>query len=471
MSKRLKELVARYESMQSGGGESHYFDTDEIVEIAEHYEASDDFARALQAVEFGLTLHPDSDTLQLKQARVLLFLDRVDEARTVMATITDESVEATLIRAELSYFDNCFNDGHRLLLSLFNHKEVWEDECFDALDIYVNYNHFEGMKEFVARAEDYLSDSRGLMREMAAAYEENGDYASAVKVYNRLLDKDPYSYIDWFALAKVEAMAHNYDRALEACDFALAIQENDEPILLFKGYCYYDSGQYAQAVEQFLESLEFTSHKEVVYELIGECYVKSEEPAQALEYFNKALALDPDNANLHYQMATCHYDLGNIPQAIVALEETLRLDKMDDEAHSFLGEIFLEQANYEKAYQHLARSLEICPDDEETLRFFCDACIQLDRFDEAIPPLEAVLQHSPYDLNARFNLTVAYAHQGQIEKAEQQIALIDAQTETYREDTQLSEADKQQWDKVQEMLQSLKKLLLDNLDTPVENSL
>ncbi len=471
MSKRLKELVARYESMRSGGGESHYFDTDEIVEIAEHYEANDNFAQALHAVEFGLRLHPGSDVLLLKQARVLLLLDRVDKVRAIMATVVDDGVEATLIRAELHYFDNRPEAGHRQLLSLFNHKEVWEDECFDALDIYINYNHIEGMEEFVAQAENRLPDSRGLLREMAAAYEEKGNYDSAVQVYNRLLDKDPYSYIDWFALAKVEAMARHYDRALEACDFALAIQENDEPILLFKGYCYYDSGQYAQAVEQFLESLEFTSHKGVVYELIGECYVKSEEPARALEYFTKALALDPDNANLHYQMATCHYDLGDIPRAIVALEKTLQLDEMDDEAHSFLGEILLGQGDYEMAYQHLARSLEIHPDDEETLRFFCDACVQLDRFDEVISPLETVLQQSPYDLNARFNLTVAYAHQGQLEKAEQQIALIDAQTETYRENTQLSEADKQQWNKVQELLQSLKKLLLENLDNPIDNTL
>ncbi len=466
-SNRLKELVARYESIQSGGGESLYFDTDEIVEIAEHYEAGDDFAKVLQVVEFGLMLHPGSDVLKLKQAKALLFLERIDEVHTLMGTILDEGVEATLIRAELQYFDNDSEAGHRLLLSLLNHKEVWEDECFDALDIYIHYNHFEGMEEFVARAEARLPDPRGLWREVAAAYEETDNHAAAVKFYNRLLDRDPYSFIDWFALAKVEAMARRYDQALEACDFALAIQENDESVLLFKGYCYYDSGRYAQAVEQFLESLEFTSQKSVVYELIGECYIKSEEPARALEYFGKALALDGNNANLHYQMATCHYDLGNTPQAVIALYETLKLDEMDDEAHSFLGEILLQQGENETAYYHLKRSLEILPNDEETLRFFCDACIQLNRFDEAIPPLEAVLQHSPYDLNARFNLIVAYAHQSEIEKAEELIALIDNQIEVGLDNTQLTDEDRLQWNKAQDMLQSLKKLLLDNLDNPL----
>ncbi len=462
MSKRLQELVMRYEAMRSGG-DSHYFDTDEIVEIAEYYEAENNFAQVLQAVEFGLTLHPGSDALLLKQARAMLFLDRVDEARTIMAAVLDEGVEATLIRAEMHYFDNDPEAGHRLLLTLFNHQEVWEDECFDALDIYINYNHFEGMEEFVTRAETRLPDSRGLLREMAAAYEEKGNHDLAVAIYNRLLDKDPYSCIDWFALAKVEAMARHYDRALEACDFALAIQENDESVMLFKGYCYYDSGQYAQAVEQFLESLEFTEHKGVVYELVGECYVKMEAPDRALEYFGKALALDPDNANLHYQMATCHYDLGDSSKAVLALCETLRIDELDDEAHSFLGEILLEQGNYELSYRHLKRSLELNPNDEETLRFLCDACIQLDRFDEAIPPLEAVLQCSPYDLNARFNLIVAYAHQGQIEKAEELIDLIDTQIEIGLEKPQLTDEERLQWNKAQEMLQSLKKLLMDSL--------
>ena len=54
------------------------------------------------------------------------------------------------------------------------------------------------------------------------------------------------------------------------------MKEDDEAVLSFKGYCYYDSGQYDKAIEQFKEYAEVTKDKSVAYELIGECYIKRE---------------------------------------------------------------------------------------------------------------------------------------------------------------------------------------------------
>ena len=74
-SKKSNELIERYEQMVSGAG-SCYFDSDEIDEIADHYESKGQMPKALHAIEFGLKLHPDDVDLRLKQARYLLYLDR-----------------------------------------------------------------------------------------------------------------------------------------------------------------------------------------------------------------------------------------------------------------------------------------------------------------------------------------------------------------------------------------------------------
>lgn len=88
-------------------------------------------------------------------------------------------------------------------------------------------------------------------------------------------------------------MLKHYDKAVEACDFALAVKENEESIISFKGYCYYDSGQYEKAIEQFLEYESITKEKSVAYELIGECYVKLDDNNNALKFFHKALDIEP----------------------------------------------------------------------------------------------------------------------------------------------------------------------------------
>ena len=136
------------------------------------------------------------------------------------------------------FIDSRIEEAHALMLSLLDSDDIREDICFDAMDIYADYDYFDELLEFVAKAETVLPDSKDLLREIAAICEERMEYEQAVVFYNKLIDKDPYSLSDWFSLAKVEALLKHYDKAIEACDFALAVKENDESILSFKGYCY-----------------------------------------------------------------------------------------------------------------------------------------------------------------------------------------------------------------------------------------
>ena len=470
-AKRSNELVERYEQMLSGTG-SCYFDSDEIGEIAEYYESKGQLPNALHVTEFGLNMHPGDVDLRLKQARYLLYLDRADEARKIMAELADYSPDATLVRAELQFLDGHVKRGHELLLSLLDSDDLSEDICFEALDIYADYDCFEGLIEFVQKAETVLPDSRELLREMAAICEDRSEYDQAIVIYNKLIDKDPYSVADWFSLAKVEALLKHYDKAIEACDFALAVKEDDEAVISFKGYCYYDSGQYDKAIEQFKEYATVTKDKSVAYELIGESYIKQEDYNNALTYFHKALEADPGNSNICYQLATCYYDLGKVREAIVCLQDTISLDERDDEAHSFLGEIFLQIGDYEKAYRHLSRSLALNADDRETLRLKGVACLHLGNYEEAIEAFEKVLKEDMYDLQTRFNLVVTYARNGNEAEAEHQVEMIDKMAHTF-DLSELPPEEQKQWKNVQTAIQSLKDFLLGNIypnhDQPEEN--
>lgn len=122
-----------------------------------------------------------------------------------------------------------------------------------------------------------------------------------------MLDRDPYSYVDWFNTAKIHALKKDYDKAVDACDFALTAKEGDETILSFKGYCLYDNENYAQAIEVFKELLDVIEDKSMIYELIAECFTKLEKNEDAIRYLDKALSYTPDNANLYYQQASNYY--------------------------------------------------------------------------------------------------------------------------------------------------------------------
>lgn len=461
-AKKPNELIDRYEEMLRGTV-SCYFDTDEIDEISDYYESKGQLSKALHAIEFGLNLHPDNVDLKLKEARYMLYLDRADEAKRIMSELADYSLDATLIRAELLFIDGYMKDGHALLLAMLDNDDIREDFCFDAVDIYTDYDCFDELVEFVEKAGKVLPDSRELFREMAAICEERSEYERSVIIYNKLIDKDPYSLQDWFSLAKVEALLKHYDKAVEACDFALAVKENEESIISFKGYCYYDSGQYEKAIEQFLEYESITKEKSVAYELIGECYVKLYDNNNALKFFHKALDIEPSNSNICYQLATCYYELGDIQKAVVYLRDTLSLDSRDDEAHSFLGEILLQEGDYEEAYYHLSKSLELNEDDMETMKLKGEACLHLEYYEEAVSVFETVLREDSYDLHCRLKLALAYAKMGDDANAERQIQIIDQMSQS-SDFSGLPNEKSQQWKNVHGAIQSLKRFLLDHID-------
>ena len=125
------------------GTVSCYFDTDEIDEISDYYESKGQLSKALHAIEFGLNLHPDNVDLKLKEARYMLYLDRADEAKRIMSELADYSLDATLIRAELLFIDGYMKDGHALLLAMLDNDDIREDFCFDAVDIYTDYDCFD----------------------------------------------------------------------------------------------------------------------------------------------------------------------------------------------------------------------------------------------------------------------------------------------------------------------------------------
>ena len=420
-------------------------------------------SKALHAIKFGLNLHPDNVDLKLKEARYMLYLDRADEAKRIMSELADYSLDATLIRAELLFIDGYMKDGHALLLAMLDNDDIREDFCFDAVDIYTDYDCFDELVEFVEKAGKVLPDSRELFREMAAICEERSEYERSVIIYNKLIDKDPYSLQDWFSLAKVEALLKHYDKAVEACDFALAVKENEESIISFKGYCYYDSGQYEKAIEQFLEYESITKEKSVAYELIGECYVKLDDNNNALKFFHKALDIEPSNSNICYQLATCYYELGDIQKAVVYLRDTLSLDSRDDEAHSFLGEILLKEGDYEEAYYHLSKSLELNEDDMETMKLKGEACLHLEYYEEAVSVFETVLREDSYDLHCRLKLALAYAKMDDDANAERQIQIIDQMSQS-SDFSGLPNEKSQQWKNVHGAIQSLKRFLLDHID-------
>ena len=246
----IKELRKRYEKYLEEGTHG-YFEPDELVLISESYEQDMSYRKALKAVLYGLELYPTSEMLLLRKAICLLMLGRVEDASQALSAVTEHNLEYYFTCAELNLVRQDNEATLHDFLDIIRSSECTIEDCIDVLDMCADYDKVELLPHITPVVESRFDDVSAYWREVAILYEEKDNNTIAAELYNKVLDVNPYSVDDWFSLAKLYARTKDYTQALEACDFALAIAPNDESIIAFKGYCYYDNNQFNDAVEQF----------------------------------------------------------------------------------------------------------------------------------------------------------------------------------------------------------------------------
>ena len=359
------ELVRRYEEMQRNG-ERRYFDTEDIEDIAYHYEMAHRYAEALDVVEYGLRLHPDNPELEEQRADYLLCLDRVEEAEQLINSLPSRSVDALLIRAEIAMIRENLPTAADLITEVLASDELSWEVCLDVIELFFDYNYTDRIAPFTEEALSRLpeDEQEDFLHELAHLYEERSLPEEAITTYNRLLDKCPYTLDYWIDLARLLEEQGKYDEAIEACDFALTIDENDLEVLFFRGCCFYDKGDLKTASQIFDSVSEHATDKGTALAMLSACYSRLGLYSKAIETMQSAIR-DYHytlNADLYCQMASDYYEIDDMPHAREALAKALAADDCHLESLLFMGELAIKDKAWNVALPFFQRALEQDPD-------------------------------------------------------------------------------------------------------------
>lgn len=457
MNKALDQLVRKYEEM-IGQEKSMYFDADQIEAIAFSFESKEDFMEALKVVNYGLQLHPANPSLLLYKAKYLLFLDYIDAAAELIPLLPENSEEATLIRIEYQFARGNFEKGFDLINQQMDNL-CWEF-ALDVVNILWGYVTYEEIISYILSALAKLPNNPQLLVELATIYQDNNEEDKAIEIYNQLLDTDPYQNEVWLKLAKTYSLLKEYDKAIEACDFALAIEENSPEILCLKGYCQYDSNEFEAALQTFMEYEQLGDDLSRAYEYISDCYIKMEQIGKAIEYLNKALDINPDSQYLLYQLAFCYQDMGNTPMSKEYIRRSLALNASQFECYILLGEILFQEENFAEAFDAYSKALKFDPENIELLTTLGDLCERLERMPEAVVFYQQAHDLKKYDIKILFRLLLGYYATSQMDKAAALSDEITELTEQIHSDTLgLTNEEKREIEEASAMVDTLKKLL------------
>jgi len=296
--------------------------------------------------------------------------------------------------------------------------------------------------------------------------ENNNLFEEAWEAYEKALLCDEKSEYIRRSLALLLIRMDRWDQAAEILEQIISNnpQDTDNRLLLAKVYT--SMGLEDKAVAIYKALLEIKEDHDTLL-MLGTLYVQRKEYDEAQKILNRLIQLEGDSYLAHYSLARLYRELQYYDKAAASYEKALELNWFERLAYE-MAEFYENQLQYDKAiavYQRIIEEgestdmaktrlvnlyLKIEENDKalELLRelrtvlpesFNVDITItrillSQEKYDEAIMIMEDVLQTNPELTVMRYLLGMAYYRKNDLDKAEEQLKIIPAESNLY-EDT------------------------------------
>lgn len=401
----ISRLLERYMSMQEEGKEA-YFDADEIEDLLDSFEESEDYTLYEEVLNLGMKLHPNHSGLQIKRCKLLVYNEEYKKALKLIDSITDiQEPEIDLLRLECYYSLNKCAEAKAYIEKLIQSDCEYLEDVFEYIaPVLGELGMHEEALDFIRLALCHFPDNLVLKEELCFNLESTGQIKEAIEICNELIDNNPYSFDDWSSLGRLYSIQGDYDKAIEAFDFALTCDDTDFETKILKAYCLFMNENYQKAIEVYTELTNTPEYKYRVMPLMAECYLrieeyetayrllhetlennkKYEEPASYINYLlccaktnrleeeqkilDKALKLFPDHINLLYLKALYYTEKGLEEEAIQTLQyilthvnpEETYINSLADATFQ-LANLFLKKGEVEEALTYYLQAIKQVP--------------------------------------------------------------------------------------------------------------
>jgi len=250
-----KGILKRFKEMDDKGAKT-YFDADEVMALLDHFEYKEDYDNFEKALELGLTLHPEYEEWPTAVAKMLMFREHFEEALDfILQTAGNDEGLLQLLKIECHCRLYQYNEVIRILEEnrAQNVEDVEDLYEFTACLLSEWENREKDLDEFVAYGLTVYPDNPVLKEEYCYQLESKGYIKKAIAVCNDLIDSDPHFADFWYMAGRLYAEMNEFDKAVEALDYAMTCDDSDVEIKLFRAYCLYKNDLFTKAVDEFGE--------------------------------------------------------------------------------------------------------------------------------------------------------------------------------------------------------------------------
>ncbi len=414
----LEKLIADYEAARKEN-RSLYLDEDQFVDIVSRYITEKSFDKAQEAIDYGLKLHPGNVDLMMEQAYLYMFAMEYSKAKSVADSIAyADPTKVKILKAQIAQSEGNTDEVETLLESIEDKESL--GTILDVSSLYIGMNKYEKALQWLTPYIENYQEDVSFLETIATCYYKTKQGKQAICFYNKLIDKNPYEPVYWSYLAQLYFNQLRLDKVIEACDFAIAIDEKLGDPHLLKAYALYHLDNSEKAIFEFQQAFKYEkslsgSH----YLFMGFAYTDLQKWEEAIQCYDLALKAIEDKSTslvkyLYRNKATALFELGRYKEAHQVFETTKREYPQDEMFYLLEGSLYNKEQKYDKAKECWDIAIHHAPT-ADTWREIGDCHIDSGLIADARACFEEVQKLDPEYPDINLHLTVLCLLQQDVE--------------------------------------------------------
>jgi len=393
---QIRELLKQYDNLKTGRSHS-FIEEDAFEKIINHFEESEDLAKALEAAEIAIEHFPFSSVLLIRKADVLLSNRQYKNALEILeqAALFDSSDINLYILKTDAYL--ALDQPEKAVILLEEALGLFEGEeklelLFELADVYDDYEEFDKVFDCLKMILELDPNNEEALYKICFWTDFTGRNEEGIRLHMQIIDDFPYNELAWFNLAASYQGLKLYEKAIDAYQYAIAIEEKFDYAYRNMGDAFIRLRKYKEAIEALEKVTELSKPEDVIYEAIGHCYDKLKNFAQARFYYRKATHLNQEDSKLFYKIATTYFNEQQWESCIKQLDHALKIHRLQPEYNLLMGECKLKLELYKDAMQYFSTVVRIRPRNASGWEALIRGLYKAEYIDEALEQVDTALR-------------------------------------------------------------------------------
>ncbi|CAN5118382.1 hypothetical protein BH09BAC2_BH09BAC2_17950 [soil metagenome] len=361
----FEDMLRQYENLRNGTSYS-FIEEESFEKLIDYFDEKDDLNAAMEAADFAIDQYPYSSGLQIKKADLLISSRKYNDALDLLekAELLDRTdINLYILKTEAYLAKDEQQKAAALLeeaIQMFEGEEKLE-LLFELADVYDDYEEFDKVYNCLAMILEIDPENDEALYKICFWTDFTGRNEEGIKLHKSILDDFPFNELAWFNLGAAYQGLKLYEKAVDAYQYAIAIDEKFDYAHRNLGDAYLRLHKYKESIEALQKVLELTRPEDVVYEAIGHCYDKMKNYAQARFNYRKASHLSPEDSHLYYKIACTYMNEMQWDAAIKNLEAAMRIHRSQPDYNFALAKCYMHLNKVKEAVIHFSAFIKARP--------------------------------------------------------------------------------------------------------------